>query len=67
MEIVNKAIAAEELAVKKTGGKFKLSALFLDTMEKLKKMLEENIPVASGEWSTAEVEMINEKVCLDEC
>ncbi|KAI9096479.1 P-loop containing nucleoside triphosphate hydrolase protein [Phlyctochytrium arcticum] len=64
LEIVSKAIAAEELAVKKTGGKFKLSALFLDTMEKLKKMLEENIPIASGEFSTTEVELINEKMRL---
>ncbi|KNC96177.1 GTP-binding protein YchF [Spizellomyces punctatus DAOM BR117] len=64
LEIVGKAITAEELAVKKAGGKYKLSTLFLETMEKLKKMLEENIPVSSGEWSTAEVELINEKTRL---
>ncbi|TPX63097.1 threonine---tRNA ligase [Spizellomyces sp. 'palustris'] len=64
LEIVGKARTAEELAVKKAGGKYKLSPLFLDTMEKLKTMLEDNIPVSSGEWSTGEVELINEKTRL---
>ncbi|EPZ35678.1 Beta-grasp domain-containing protein [Rozella allomycis CSF55] len=64
LDIVRKAYAAEELAVKKTGGKFKLSPLFISTMEKLQTMLEGNIPVRSGEWTTSEIELINEKMSL---
>ncbi|KAJ3164334.1 hypothetical protein HDU88_005432 [Geranomyces variabilis] len=64
MEFLKKAIAAEEMAVKKGGGKYKLSPLFTETMEKVKKMLSENIPIASGEWSNAEVELIKDKVSL---
>ncbi|KAJ3156649.1 hypothetical protein HDU86_003873 [Geranomyces michiganensis] len=64
MEFLKKAVAAEEMAVKKGGGKYKLSALFNDTMEKVRKMLSENIPIVSGEWSNAEVELIKEKVSL---
>ncbi|KAJ3170847.1 hypothetical protein HDU87_008675 [Geranomyces variabilis] len=64
MEFLKKAVAAEEMAVKKGGGKYKLSPLFNDTMEKVRKMLSESIPIASGEWSNAEVELIKEKVSL---
>jgi ribosome-binding ATPase YchF (GTP1/OBG family) len=38
LEFVAKAITAEDLAVRKAGGKFKLSALFNDTMAKLNKV-----------------------------
>lgn len=64
LEIVKKAFAAEELAVKKSGGKFKLSPTFLTTFEKLNSILEKNITVRSGEWTTGEVEMINDKTSL---
>ncbi|KAJ3104871.1 hypothetical protein HK100_003991 [Physocladia obscura] len=64
LDILKKAVAAEELAVKKSGGKFKLSPTFLGMTEKLDKMLKENIPARSGDWSTSEVELINEKMSL---
>ncbi|KAJ3363283.1 hypothetical protein GGF32_004550 [Allomyces javanicus] len=64
LEFVNKAIAVEEQAVRKTGGKFKLSAIFNETMDKLKTMLEASKPVRDGEWTTGEVELINEKLNL---
>ncbi|KNE67516.1 GTP-binding protein YchF [Allomyces macrogynus ATCC 38327] len=64
LEFVNKAITVEEQAVRKTGGKFKLSAIFNETMEKLKTMLEASKPVRDGEWTTGEVELINEKLNL---
>jgi obg-like ATPase 1 len=64
LEIVKKAYAAEELAVKKSGGKFKLSPLFLSSFEKLFALLENNKTVRSGEWSTGEVEMVNDKTSL---
>ncbi|KAI9350209.1 P-loop containing nucleoside triphosphate hydrolase protein [Obelidium mucronatum] len=62
LDILKKAVAAEEMAVKKSGGKFKLSPTFLGATEKLKDMLEKNIPVRSGDWSTPEIELINEKM-----
>ncbi|KAJ1339481.1 obg-like ATPase 1 [Batrachochytrium salamandrivorans] len=55
---------AEDLAVHKSGGKFKLSATFIGLIEKLYKLLESNTPVRSGEWSTTEVELINDKMSL---
>jgi len=78
-EAVAKARAAEELAIKKGGGKYKLSpgmcnlsedthlqsqyyTVFLETFEKMTKLLEQNIPIRNGSWTTPEVEMINEKV-----
>ncbi|KAJ1553632.1 hypothetical protein HK096_007086 [Nowakowskiella sp. JEL0078] len=64
LEIVKKAIATEELAVKKSQGKFKLSPTFLSATEKLLKILENNEPVRSGDWTTGEVEIINEKMRL---
>ncbi|TPX55643.1 threonine---tRNA ligase [Powellomyces hirtus] len=64
LEILKKAVSAEEQAVKKGGGKYKLSLLFNDTVEKLRKMLGENVPIASGEWSTGEIELIKEKMAF---
>ncbi|KAJ3259616.1 hypothetical protein HK103_002170 [Boothiomyces macroporosus] len=64
LEFVKKAIAVEELAVKKSGGRFKLSPNFISVTEKLVKMLEENQPVRMGEWTTVEVDLINEKMSL---
>jgi obg-like ATPase 1 len=64
LDNVNKAYAAEEVALKKAGGKFKLSPVFLSTFAKLRDLLGRNIPVRSGEWTTGEVEMINEKTSL---
>lgn len=42
LEFVKKAYAAEELSVKKGGGKYKLSPTFLTTFEKLNSLLENN-------------------------
>ncbi|EGF81172.1 hypothetical protein BATDEDRAFT_36811 [Batrachochytrium dendrobatidis JAM81] len=64
LEFVKKAQVAEDLAVRKSGGKFKLSATFIGLIEKLYKLLESNTPVRSGEWSTTEVELINDKMSL---
>ncbi|KAJ3269060.1 hypothetical protein HDV01_001900 [Terramyces sp. JEL0728] len=64
LEFVKKAIATEELAVKKSGGRFKLSPNFISVTEKLVNMLEENKPVRMGEWTTVEVDLINEKMSL---
>lgn len=61
---VKTAIAAEELAVKKAQGKYKLSPVFIETFDKMVEMLENNIPIRNGEWSTGAVEIINEKVRL---
>ncbi|KAI8612221.1 P-loop containing nucleoside triphosphate hydrolase protein [Chytriomyces sp. MP71] len=61
LEILKKGVAAEETAVKKSAGKMKLSPTFIGATEKLKTMLEKNIAVRSGDWSTTEVELINEK------
>jgi ribosome-binding ATPase YchF (GTP1/OBG family) len=64
LEIVAKSFAAEELAVRKSGGKFKLSPLFIETFAKMKKMLQENNPIRSADWTSSEIELINEKTCL---
>jgi len=64
LEILSRAIATEEQAVRKTGGQYKLSPLFLSTMDKMKDMLTNNVPVRDGTWSTAEIELINEKTQL---
>ena len=64
LEFVNKAISVEEVAVKKSGGRFKLSPNFLSATEKLVKLLNENKPVRMGDWSTPEIEIINEKMQL---
>jgi GTP-binding protein YchF len=64
LEFVTKAIQHEEQEVRKSGGKFKLSPLFINTMDKLKKMLEKNCTVRSGDWTSGEIELINEKTNL---
>ena len=64
LEFVKKAISVEEVAVKKSGGRFKLSPNFIGATEKLVKMLENNEPVRMGEWSNVEIELINEKMQL---
>ncbi|KAJ3127487.1 hypothetical protein HK098_006265 [Nowakowskiella sp. JEL0407] len=64
LEIVKKAVEAENQAVRRSQGKFKLSPTFINATEKLLKMLENNEPVRAGDWTTAEVEMINEKMRL---
>lgn len=64
MDIVKKAKQAEELAVRKSGGKYKLSPVFDTAFEKMQNMLKEGIPVRNGDWSAAEIELINEKTVL---
>ncbi|KNC84414.1 obg-like ATPase 1 [Sphaeroforma arctica JP610] len=61
LDALSKAYKAEEVDVKKTQGS-KLSQLFIDTMEKVKVMLEKDIPVRDGEWSSPEVDMIKRKL-----
>lgn len=63
LEILHKARQQEDKDVKKSQG-MKLSALYISTMDKVQKMLETNQPVATGEWTTPEVELINEKMSL---
>lgn len=64
LDIVKKAQQAEELAVRKSGGKTKLSPIFLGCFEKMTAMLKEGNPVRNGDWSAAEIELINEKAVL---
>lgn len=59
---VKQAMAEEAKAVRSS--KFKLSAVFTETMDKMVAMLEANKPIRSGEWSTEEVHIINEKTRL---
>ena len=47
--------------VQKTKGT-KLSALFIETTERIKEMLEARQPIRTGNWTTPEVELINEKL-----
>lgn len=54
-------VHSEELQVKKAGGAFKLSPLFIDTAAKLKEMLSNNVPIRDGTWSSIEIELINDK------
>lgn len=61
LEILQGVIHNENIAVKKGGGVFKLSPLFLETTAKIKEMLEQNIPIRDGTWSTMEIELINDK------
>jgi obg-like ATPase 1 len=61
LEILNKVIQNEEVQVKKSGGQFKLSPLFLETTAKIREMLENSIPIRDGTWSTIEIELINDK------
>ncbi|KAJ3322989.1 hypothetical protein HDU76_013751 [Blyttiomyces sp. JEL0837] len=64
LEIVAKAYAAEELAVRKSGGKFKLSPTFISAFDKMKALLEAGTPVRMGEYTSGEIELINEKARL---
>lgn len=61
LEILGKMIQNEEIQVRKTGGQFKLSPLFIETTAKIREMLENNIPIRDGTWSTMEIELINDK------
>jgi obg-like ATPase 1 len=64
LDILAKAKVAEEAIVRKAGGKFKMLPLFDETTAKIKALLEQDKPVRDGEWTTPEIELINEKVCL---
>lgn len=64
LEAAKKAFDAEDLAVKKSQGKFKLSPTFLEVKSKMLDALEKNKPVRAVEWTTGEVELINEKMRL---
>lgn len=64
LEAVKKAQQAEETIVRKSAGKFKLSPTFISAFQKLIELLEQNRSVRSGEWTSGEVEMINEKTSL---
>jgi hypothetical protein len=57
---VLRAIDDEKKDVKRSQG-MKLSALFIETLDRVQKMLEENLPIRDGTWSTPEVEMIRAK------
>lgn len=61
---VKSAMDAEAKAVRASGGKYKLSPIFNDTMQKMLDMLGKNIPIRAGEWNSEEIYIINEKVCF---
>ncbi|KAG4419252.1 hypothetical protein IFR04_007571 [Cadophora malorum] len=62
--ILAKTIVSEEAVVRKAGGKFKMNPLFPSTVAKIKAMLEKDQPVRDGSWTSAEIELINEKMQL---
>ncbi|KAK3386654.1 P-loop containing nucleoside triphosphate hydrolase protein [Podospora didyma] len=64
LDFLKKAIIAEELLVRKAGGKFKMLPLFYETTAKIQALLEADKPVRDGEWTSAEIELINEKLSL---
>jgi len=64
LDILGKTIIAEEAIVKKAGGKYKMLPLFTSTTAKIKELLENDKPVRDGEWTSAEIELINEKIRL---
>ncbi|KAF2812262.1 uncharacterized protein BDZ99DRAFT_263678 [Mytilinidion resinicola] len=64
LDILQKTKIAEEATVRKAGGKFKMLPLFDETTAKIKTMLEADKPVRDGSWTTAEIELINEKIRL---
>ncbi|KAK3682125.1 P-loop containing nucleoside triphosphate hydrolase protein [Podospora appendiculata] len=64
LDILQRAIVAEEAIVRKAGGKFKMLPLFYETTGKIKALLEQDKPVRDGEWTSAEIELINEKLSL---
>ncbi|TVY37956.1 Obg-like ATPase [Lachnellula occidentalis] len=64
LNILAKTIISEEATVRKAGGKFKMNPLFPSTTTKIKAMLEQDKPVRDGTWTSAEIELINEKMSL---
>ncbi|XMA18441.1 hypothetical protein WAI453_011232 [Rhynchosporium graminicola] len=64
LDILAKTIISEEAVVRKAGGKFKMNPLFPSTVAKIKAMLENDQPVRDGSWTSAEIELINEKMQL---
>ncbi|RDL41403.1 GTP-binding protein YchF [Venustampulla echinocandica] len=64
LDILQKQIVAEEAIVRKAGGKFKMNPLFPSTTAKIKEMLEKDMPVRDGAWTSAEIELINERLQL---
>ncbi|TVY15887.1 Obg-like ATPase 1 [Lachnellula arida] len=64
LDILAKTIVSEEATVRKAGGKFKMNPLFPSTTTKIKAMLEQDKPVRDGTWTSAEIELINEKMQL---
>ena len=63
-ELLNHLDISEDAAVKKAGGKYKISPIFKDTMTKMQQMLENSIPIRNGTWNTSEIDLINEKTRL---
>eukprot|EP01097_Dermamoeba_algensis_P000433 TRINITY_DN114_c0_g1_i1.p1 TRINITY_DN114_c0_g1~~TRINITY_DN114_c0_g1_i1.p1 ORF type:complete len:358 (-),score=109.10 TRINITY_DN114_c0_g1_i1:174-1247(-) len=63
LEILEKAVQMEEKDVRKTQGT-KISALFTSTVAKIKENLQANKPIRDADWSTPEVELINQKFRL---
>ena len=61
LQYVRRAVDDEKKDVKKNPT-MKLSALFVDTMERVEAMLVANEPVRDGVWNGPEVEMIKAKV-----
>ncbi|KAL2063450.1 hypothetical protein VTL71DRAFT_5255, partial [Oculimacula yallundae] len=64
LDILAKTIVSEEAVVRKAGGKFKMNPLFPSTVAKIKTLLENDQPVRDGSWTSAEIELINEKMQL---
>lgn len=62
LEIVGKGIETEAINIRKAQGK--ANPLFAECAAKLRGLLEKSTPIRDGKWSTAEVEMINEKFAL---
>lgn len=60
LQYVLRAIDDEKKDVKRSQG-MKLSSLFIETLDRVQKMLEDNLPIRDGTWSTPEVEMIRAK------
>eukprot|EP01098_Paradermamoeba_levis_P005253 TRINITY_DN2225_c0_g1_i1.p1 TRINITY_DN2225_c0_g1~~TRINITY_DN2225_c0_g1_i1.p1 ORF type:complete len:402 (+),score=136.08 TRINITY_DN2225_c0_g1_i1:81-1286(+) len=63
LAILDQAVSQEQKDVRKTQG-MKISGLFTSTVAKIRENLEANKPVRDVEWSTAEVELINNKFRL---
>ncbi|POS73697.1 GTP-binding protein YchF [Diaporthe helianthi] len=64
LDILQKTIVAEEAIVRKAGGKYKMLPLFTETTTKIQAMLEKDQPVRDGNWTPAEISLINEKIQL---